>query len=74
MFDGFLLTPSGSTMLDSRDAMLAADRLRFGGRNQAVLWRAFAQRGMGETASSSSADDREPVPGWSSPLAATRRR
>ena len=69
MFDGFLLTPSGSTMLDSRDAMLAADRLRFGGRNQAVLWREFAQRGMGETASSSSAEDREPVPGWSSPLA-----
>ena len=68
MFDGFLMTPSGSTMLDSRDAMLAADRLRFDGRNQAVLWREFAQRGMGETASSSSAEDREPVPGWSSPL------
>jgi extracellular elastinolytic metalloproteinase len=67
MFDSFLLTPSGSTMLDSRDAMLAADRLRLGGRNQEVLWREFAQRGMGETASSSSADDREPVPGWSSP-------
>ncbi|QBR93571.1 peptidase M36 [Nocardioides euryhalodurans] len=68
MFDGFLLTPSGSTMLDSRDAMLAADRLRFGGANQAELWKAFARRGMGETASSTDADDREPVPGWSSPL------
>ncbi len=68
MFDGFLLTPSGSTMLDSRDAMLAADRLRFGGANQAELWQSFARRGMGETASSSNAEDREPVPGWSSPL------
>ncbi len=68
MFDGFLLNPTNSTMLDSRDAMLAADRLRFNGRNQGVLWREFAQRGMGETASSTGADDREPVPGWSSPL------
>ncbi len=69
MFDGLLLNPAGSTMLDSRDAMLAADRLRFDGANQAVLWRAFAKRGMGETASSTDASDREPVPGWSSPLA-----
>jgi len=69
MFDSFLLMPSGSTMLDSRDAMLAADRLRFDGDNQAILWNAFAKRGMGETAFSTDADDREPRPGWSSPLA-----
>ncbi|WP_459973046.1 M36 family metallopeptidase [Nocardioides pyridinolyticus] len=69
MFDGLLLTPSGSTMLDSRDAMLAADLLRFNGANQAELWDAFAARGMGDTASSTGAADREPVPGWSSPLA-----
>jgi extracellular elastinolytic metalloproteinase len=68
MFDGLLLTPSGSTILDSRDAMLAADRLLFDGANQAELWDNFAQRGMGESASSTDADDREPVPGWSSPL------
>jgi extracellular elastinolytic metalloproteinase len=69
MFDGLLLTPSGSTMLDSRDAMLAADRLRFGGANQAELWATFARRGMGQTASSPNAEDKDPVPGWSSPLA-----
>jgi extracellular elastinolytic metalloproteinase len=67
MFDGFLLQPSGSTMVDSRDAMLAADRLRFDGANQTELWREFARRGLGETASSTGADDRDPVPGWSSP-------
>ncbi len=67
MFDSFLLMPTGATMLDSRDAMLAADRLRMGGRNQAVLWQEFARRGMGETASSTGDADREPVPGWSSP-------
>ena len=70
MFDGFLLTPAGSTMLDSRDAMLAADLLRFGGANQAELWDSFARRGMGETASSTGAEDREPVPGWTSPVGA----
>jgi extracellular elastinolytic metalloproteinase len=69
MFDGLLLTPSGSTMLDSRDAMLAADRLRFDGANQAELWDNFARRGMGESASSPNAEDRDPVPGWDSPLA-----
>ncbi|MGH3470109.1 MAG: M36 family metallopeptidase, partial [Thermocrispum sp.] len=66
MFDGFLLQPSGSTMVDSRDAMLAADVLRFGGANQAELWDSFAARGLGETASSTGADDGQPTPGWSS--------
>jgi extracellular elastinolytic metalloproteinase len=66
MFDGLLLTPSGSTMLDSRDAMLAADRLRFDGANQAQLWKSFARRGMGASASSPNAEDRDPVPGWDS--------
>ncbi|QZY28579.1 M36 family metallopeptidase [Nocardioides coralli] len=69
MFDGFLLNPAGSTMLDSRDAMLAADLLRFDGANQAELWDAFAKRGMGETAYAANVDDRDPVPGWSSPVA-----
>jgi extracellular elastinolytic metalloproteinase len=69
MFDGFLLQPSGSTMIDSRDGMLAADVLRFDGANQAELWDVFARRGLGETASSSGAGDRLPTPGWSSPVA-----
>ena len=45
-----------------RDNMLAADRVRFGGANQDLLWNAFARRGMGETAAS----DGPPTP--------TRRR
>ena len=40
-----------SSMLDARDAYLAADLMRFGGANQTELWRAFAQRGMGSGAS-----------------------
>ena len=48
MFDSFLLQPSATSMLDARDAFLAADQMRFGGRNQKALWKAFAKNGMGE--------------------------
>jgi extracellular elastinolytic metalloproteinase len=68
MFDGFLLQPSGSTMIDSRDGMLAADMLRFDGANQAELWDVFARRGLGEAASSTGPVDRNPTPSWSSPV------
>ncbi len=58
MFDSFLLQQGATSMLDARDAMLAADRMRFDGANQDVLWRAFARRGMGVDASVTSGDDR----------------
>jgi uncharacterized repeat protein (TIGR01451 family) len=50
-FDSYLMLQSDLSMLDSRDAMLAADVMRFGGANQTELWRAFAKRGMGQFAS-----------------------
>ena len=34
MFDSFLLQQGATSMLDARDAMLAADQMRFGGANQ----------------------------------------
>ncbi|KAA1428748.1 M36 family metallopeptidase [Nocardioides antri] len=68
VFDSFLLQADGATsMLGMRDAMLAADLLRFNGANQAVMWRAFAQRGMGANASATDGDDVDPVPGFASP-------
>jgi extracellular elastinolytic metalloproteinase len=54
-------------MLGARDAYLAADVMVFGGANQTQLWHAFASRGMGQTASTTSSDDDNPIPGWSSP-------
>jgi extracellular elastinolytic metalloproteinase len=66
-FDSFLLQPTGVSMLDSRDAMLAADRMRFGGANQDELWDAFARRGMGGTASTTGPRDLDAVPGFDSP-------
>jgi hypothetical protein len=77
-FDSFLLMPQNASMVDSRDAMLAADVLRFGGANQNELWDAFAKRGLGLGATSFFAgadnddddlrDDLEARPGFDSPL------
>src|SRR6266498_1543240 len=62
MYDAFLLLPSRASMVDARDAMLAADQLRFGGANQATLWNAFASRGLGEDAFSNGNTDADPIP------------
>jgi extracellular elastinolytic metalloproteinase len=67
MFDSFLLQQGATSMLDARDALLAADRMRFDGANQDVLWAAFARRGMGVDASVVDADDHEPVPSFATP-------
>jgi extracellular elastinolytic metalloproteinase len=69
MFDAFLLQQGDTSMLSARDAYLAADRMRFGGANQAELWNAFAKRGMGESASTDTNEDDQPTPGFDSPLA-----
>ncbi|MGI8638570.1 MAG: M36 family metallopeptidase, partial [Pyrinomonadaceae bacterium] len=68
MFDSFLLQPAATSMLNARDAMLAADVARFGGANQIELWRVFGQRGFGELANSNGSDDKAPIPDFSSPL------
>ncbi|HWC32123.1 MAG TPA: M36 family metallopeptidase, partial [Actinomycetota bacterium] len=71
VFDAWLLMPpSGEvTMLDARDAMLAADRMRFGGANQDLLWNVFARRGFGENATSKfGSNDDEPRPSFESPF------
>ncbi len=66
MYDAFLLMPSRVSMLDSRDAYLAADMARFSGANQNELWRVFASRGMGEFANSNTNADGDPVPNFES--------
>ncbi|HEX2031691.1 MAG TPA: M36 family metallopeptidase [Actinomycetota bacterium] len=71
VFDAWLLMPMDGqvSMLEARDAMLAADRMRFRGANQDLLWNVFASRGMGEDASTADTHDHEPRPGFSSPFA-----
>ncbi|WP_370289906.1 M36 family metallopeptidase [Nocardioides sp.] len=67
MFDSFLLQQGATSMLDARDAMLAADRMRFGGADVPTLWAAFARRGMGEGAKVSDAEDTDPRPSFRAP-------
>ena len=70
MFDSFLLMAnSANSMVDARNAMLAADVIRFGGANQALLWNAFAKRGLGDGAASVGAGDVDPTPSFISPYA-----
>ena len=66
--DGFLLQPSSTSMLDSRDAILAADKARYNGANTKELWAAFAKRGMGTDAEAMSANDHEVEGGFQDPV------
>lgn len=67
VFDAFLLQQGATSMLDARDAMLAADRMRFGGQDVKVMWDAFARRGMGSGASVPNADSGDTRPSFASP-------
>jgi len=48
--DGMKLTPPNPNFTQARDALLAADRLDFGGADLAPLWAGFAERGLGFSA------------------------
>ncbi|HEY0646032.1 MAG TPA: M36 family metallopeptidase, partial [Nocardioides sp.] len=71
VFDAFLLQQGATSMLDARDAMIAADQMRFGGADVDALWAAFGRRGMGAGASVVDADDPEPTPSFATPTGPT---
>jgi len=50
--DAMALCPPNPNFLQSRDAILLADRVNNNNANYAELWRAFAKRGMGSSATS----------------------
>jgi extracellular elastinolytic metalloproteinase len=64
VYDAWLLMQSGVSMVDARNAYLAADMMRFGGANQTEVWRAFAKRGLGSGASSAGTADDQPTPSF----------
>jgi extracellular elastinolytic metalloproteinase len=71
MYDAYVLMPMAPSMLQARDAYLAADMMRFGGANQGEIWLSFARRGFGALATSSnqvSNSDVDPMPDFESPL------
>ncbi|TDB94420.1 M36 family metallopeptidase [Actinomadura sp. 7K534] len=67
--DALLLMASGAvSYVDHRDALLAADTIRFGGKNHELMWKVFARHGLGEAASSAGPADADPVPSFASPM------
>ncbi|MCK2220148.1 M36 family metallopeptidase [Actinomadura sp. ATCC 31491] len=68
-YDALLLMASGAvTYVDHRDALLAADAIRFGGADQDIMWRAFAQHGLGRDAAATGPNDGDPTPSFTDPL------
>jgi uncharacterized protein (TIGR03437 family) len=59
--DGLKMTPSSPTFIDARDAILLADQVNNRGANQCLIWKAFAKRGLGFSASTLDAEDFAPV-------------
>jgi extracellular elastinolytic metalloproteinase len=66
MFDSYLLQQGATSMIDARNALIAADEMRFGGANKAAISDAFARRGMGAGASTPDADAHEVTPSFAS--------
>ncbi|GAA1478888.1 hypothetical protein GCM10009623_33340 [Nocardioides aestuarii] len=68
MFDAFLLQQGATSFVEARNAMIAADRMRFDGANRKVLWDAFARTGLGRGARTTP-DDTDPTASFASPTA-----
>ena len=51
--DGMALQPCSPTFVSARDAVLDADVALTKGKNQCLIWKAFAKRGIGSSAASS---------------------
>ncbi|MEO3824020.1 M36 family metallopeptidase [Actinomadura sp. B10D3] len=68
-FDALLLMATGAvSYVDHRNALLAADTIRFGGKDHELMWKVFAQHGLGEDAASNGPADADPVPSFASPV------
>ena len=52
VIDGMKLGPANPNFLQARDAIILADQVNNAGANSAELWRGFAKRGMGFSATS----------------------
>jgi len=60
ILDGMKLSPPRASMVDARDGIILADRVNYRGESQSQLWAAFARRGLGATAFTSSGDSSSP--------------
>ena len=69
MFDAFLLQQGATSLLDARDAMLAADRMRFDGANQKVAVERLRQARHSARAPRRQPDSVNPKASFASPTA-----
>ncbi len=58
VIDGMKLQKCGPGFADARDAILLADKINNGGRNQLLIWTVFAKRGLGYSADQGSSASR----------------
>jgi PKD repeat protein len=58
VIEAMKLQPCNPGFVDGRDAILQADELLFGGANRCLIWRAFAERGLGFSAEQGSTEIR----------------
>jgi len=58
VIDGLKLQPCSPGFVDGRDAILEADEIANGGANRCIIWRAFARRGLGLSASQGNSSSR----------------
>ncbi|MCC9136079.1 T9SS-dependent M36 family metallopeptidase [Pontibacter silvestris] len=58
VIDGLKLQPCSPGFVDARDAILAADVQNYGGANQELIWKVFANRGLGYSADQGSSASR----------------
>jgi hypothetical protein len=58
VMDGMKLQACSPGFVDGRDAILTADTVLTGGENQCEIWRGFAKRGLGFSASQGNTNDR----------------
>jgi extracellular elastinolytic metalloproteinase len=67
VMDAMPISVPDPSMDDMRTAILSVDQDRYGGKHYDLLWKAFAQRGLGASAKSLSGDDTDPAPAYDHP-------
>ncbi len=65
--EGMKLQPPNATMVETRDAIILANRVNFRGEGEQALWEGFAKRGLGVLAQSRNGDSSYVVPSFETP-------
>ena len=67
ILESLAILPCNPTMVDGRDAVLAADTLLYMSSHHPAIWSVFAARGIGQAASTTGPDDHNQIVDYSVP-------